>query len=58
MDMMGIRKEIKNQNQNFRPRLLASTPAIICGAKTIPKAIKNIGISNIKRIMGGFYFDN
>ena len=54
--MMGIIKEIKNQNQKFRPWCLASTPAIICGAKRIPKAIKNIGISNIKRIIRGLVF--
>ena len=47
--MIGIRKEIKNQNQNLRPWLLASKPAITCGAKRTPKAIKNNGISNIKR---------
>jgi hypothetical protein len=28
---------------------LASKPAITCGAKRTPKAIKNNGISNIKR---------
>jgi len=32
MDMMGMRKEIKKQNQNLRPLLFASTPAISCGA--------------------------
>jgi hypothetical protein len=49
MDMTGIRKEIKNQNQNLRPWLLASKPAIIWGPRITPKAIKNKGISNIKR---------
>ena len=46
--MIGIRKEIKNQNQNLRPWLLANKPAIICGARRRPDAIKNSGISNIK----------
>jgi hypothetical protein len=48
MDMIGIRKEIKNQNQNLRPWLLASKPAIICGARRRAEAIKNNGSSNIK----------
>ena len=51
MDMIGIRKEIKNQNQNLRPWLLANKPAITCGATRTAKAIKNNGISNIKRTM-------
>lgn len=46
--MIGIRKEIKNQNQNLRPWLLASKPAIICGARRRAAAITNSGISNIK----------
>ena len=46
--MNGIRKEIKNQNQNLRPWLLASKPASICGARRRAEAIKNSGISNIK----------
>jgi hypothetical protein len=30
-EMIGIRKEIKNQNQKFLPMLFAKTPATVCG---------------------------
>jgi len=44
--MIGIRKEIRNQNQNFLPILFASIPATICG----------INITHKRRISGIFLY--
>lgn len=35
-EIIGIRKEMKNQNQKLRPLLFANIPAAICGKKSIP----------------------
>lgn len=35
-EIIGIRKEMKNQNQKLRPLLFANIPAASCGKKSIP----------------------
>ncbi len=34
--MIGIKKEMKNQNQKFRPVLFAKKPASSCGESSSP----------------------
>ncbi|MDR6783369.1 hypothetical protein ABIE26_000143 [Pedobacter africanus] len=44
-EIIGIKNEIKNQNQNFLPSCLASNPAAICGKRIMgSKKDSNISI--------------
>ncbi|QNN41632.1 hypothetical protein [Pedobacter roseus] len=46
-EIMGIKKEIKNQNQKFLPVLFAKKPARSCGDNNSPSMIDPRIISGI-----------